>query len=538
MIERDASRPCAHAAVQWSSPSPGSPSTRPRRSTSTSSSRACAPAATSRSSSRWRTPTTPSAGVRTVYLPCKPSAGVHQQPLHPGDREVRWRRHRAWCRARRRPARARSASRRGLIHSTETDAMSYDDQTTTTTTTTTIDDSDAFVRATNGYVGDAETLLRRAIDIIATAPTMPLSSSPRIDRDEIIELLEEALHRLPEEMRQARWMIKERQEFVAKTRREADELLEAARVQAERMVQRTEVVRAAEQRARQIIEAAESRRPPPAPRDRGLPRPAARQLRDPARQAAEDGRTPGASRLSIGAHRGASTARATTTTRRRASSTRTGDAPDRPPGGARFLDARMPNLLRVNTIELLRRPGSERPSTSRCPGRARHRRRPRSTTTRRCDVDLHLESLTDGIVVHGTVSCPWHGTCRRCLVPAAGDARQRGATSCYQQVRHRPRRVRDRRRPARPRARWCARSCCSTRRPTPLCRDDCAGLCPTCGADRNAAPCSCERPRSRRPLGCARPARGLDDAGRPRRSALRRRRASDAAARRGRSSSS
>ena len=119
-------------------------------------------------------------------------------------------------------------------------------------------DSDAYVRATNSYVGDAEALVRRALDIIANAPTMPLSSSPRIDRDEIVELLDEALNRLPEEMRQARWMIKERQEFVAKTRREADELLEAARVQAERMVQRTEVVRAAEQRARQINEAAES----------------------------------------------------------------------------------------------------------------------------------------------------------------------------------------------------------------------------------------------------------------------------------------
>lgn len=121
-----------------------------------------------------------------------------------------------------------------------------------------IDDSDAFVRSTNGYVGDAETLVRRALDLIANAPKMPLSSSPRIDGDEIIELLDEALNRLPDEMRQARWMIKERQEFVAKTRREADELLEAARVQAERMVQRTEVVRAAEQRARQISEAADS----------------------------------------------------------------------------------------------------------------------------------------------------------------------------------------------------------------------------------------------------------------------------------------
>ena len=105
---------------------------------------------------------------------------------------------------------------------------------------------------------DSETLLRRAIDIMATAPTFPLSSSPRIDRDEIIELLEESVNRLPDELRQARWMLKERQEFVAKTRREADEILDAARVQAERMVQRTEVVRAAEQRARQVMEAAET----------------------------------------------------------------------------------------------------------------------------------------------------------------------------------------------------------------------------------------------------------------------------------------
>jgi hypothetical protein len=117
---------------------------------------------------------------------------------------------------------------------------------------------DEYPEPGQGYVGDAETLLRRSIDIIATAPTMPLSSSPRIDRDEIIELLDEALARLPEELRQARWMLKERQDFVNKTKREASEMLEAARVQAERMVQRTEVVRAAEARARQVIDTADN----------------------------------------------------------------------------------------------------------------------------------------------------------------------------------------------------------------------------------------------------------------------------------------
>jgi cell division septum initiation protein DivIVA len=112
--------------------------------------------------------------------------------------------------------------------------------------------------AADKSIHDSETMLRRAIDIIATARTIPLSASPMINRDEIIELLEEAVNRLPDELRQARWMLKERAEFVAKTRREADELLEAARARAEQMVQRTEVVRAAEQRARQVTESAES----------------------------------------------------------------------------------------------------------------------------------------------------------------------------------------------------------------------------------------------------------------------------------------
>ena len=120
-----------------------------------------------------------------------------------------------------------------------------------------IDDTFPHPAPVQARLGDSELLLRRAVDIIATAPSVPLSSTPRIDRDEIIEILEDALERLPEEIRQARWMLKERQEFLEKTKREADELLTAARQQAERMVQRTDVVRAAESRARQVVEAAE-----------------------------------------------------------------------------------------------------------------------------------------------------------------------------------------------------------------------------------------------------------------------------------------
>jgi hypothetical protein len=102
-----------------------------------------------------------------------------------------------------------------------------------------------------------EALLRRASDLIGSARPMPLSASVMINKEEVLDLLGEAIERLPEELRAARWLLKEREEYLAKVRAEGDEIVEAARARVERMVQRTEVVKASEQRARHIVESAE-----------------------------------------------------------------------------------------------------------------------------------------------------------------------------------------------------------------------------------------------------------------------------------------
>ena len=104
---------------------------------------------------------------------------------------------------------------------------------------------------------EAEALVRRALDLVANAKSVPLSSSVMITREEVVELLEEALNRLPNELRDARWLLKEREEFLAKTQREADDLLNDARARAERMVQRTEIVREAERAAQRAVEEAD-----------------------------------------------------------------------------------------------------------------------------------------------------------------------------------------------------------------------------------------------------------------------------------------
>ena len=105
---------------------------------------------------------------------------------------------------------------------------------------------------------DSEAVLRDLLAVVEAAPGIPMSASVRINRDEVLDLVDEALSLLPDELRSARWLLKDREEFRARTEREADEIIDDARSRVAQMVQRTEVVKAAEARARQILEDAEA----------------------------------------------------------------------------------------------------------------------------------------------------------------------------------------------------------------------------------------------------------------------------------------
>jgi uncharacterized protein len=101
-----------------------------------------------------------------------------------------------------------------------------------------------------------------------------------------------------------------------------------------------------------------------------------------------------------------------------------------------------------------------------------------------------VESLTDGLTVSGEIRSTWTGTCGRCLGPAEG-AICAEVHELYQahptsedafpfegdQVDLEP----------------MVRELVLMELPAaPLCRVDCAGLCPTCGADLNEGPCGCD----------------------------------------------
>lgn len=103
-----------------------------------------------------------------------------------------------------------------------------------------------------------EELLETLVNVVAGARPVPLGTSVMVSRDEVVELAQGALAQLPEELRAARRLLRDREAFLASVQREGDEIVAAAREQAERMVARTEVVKSAEARARRTVEVAET----------------------------------------------------------------------------------------------------------------------------------------------------------------------------------------------------------------------------------------------------------------------------------------
>ena len=94
-------------------------------------------------------------------------------------------------------------------------------------------------------------------EIVRDAKSMPLSSSVLISRDEVLELLHEMQEALPEEIKQARWIVKDREELLAKARAEGDRIIEQAHEEQRRMAMKTEVAKRGEEEAAQVLQEAE-----------------------------------------------------------------------------------------------------------------------------------------------------------------------------------------------------------------------------------------------------------------------------------------
>ncbi len=106
---------------------------------------------------------------------------------------------------------------------------------------------------------DLERSLRTLEMMVADAKAVPLSSSVMLNKADIDAVLADIEAALPEELREARWVVKERDDLLDAARAEGNRVIEEARAERARLIARTEVVQAANREAERIVEDARER---------------------------------------------------------------------------------------------------------------------------------------------------------------------------------------------------------------------------------------------------------------------------------------
>ena len=76
---------------------------------------------------------------------------------------------------------------------------------------------------------DVLVLIDKLDDLVHNAKAVPLTDTVRVDKEEIYDILDQMRATIPEEIKQARWIVKERQEMLAEAKREAERIVKGLR---------------------------------------------------------------------------------------------------------------------------------------------------------------------------------------------------------------------------------------------------------------------------------------------------------------------
>ncbi|NLJ32981.1 MAG: ATPase [Firmicutes bacterium] len=95
-------------------------------------------------------------------------------------------------------------------------------------------------------------------DLIAAAGRIPLTGKIIVSEDELIEIIERIRNSLPDELRQARWVMKERKRILTDAEKEAREIVEQGKEYTTKLIDEDEITKQARQHAQSIIQKAKT----------------------------------------------------------------------------------------------------------------------------------------------------------------------------------------------------------------------------------------------------------------------------------------
>ncbi|MBM3706771.1 MAG: ATPase [Actinobacteria bacterium] len=106
---------------------------------------------------------------------------------------------------------------------------------------------------------DALELIDKMEELISKSRKIPFSSNFIINENEIYEILDELKSVIPEEFKQARWIVKERENMLEEAKRQAVKIIKDAEEKAENMLSENEIMKNALKKAEEIISITEAK---------------------------------------------------------------------------------------------------------------------------------------------------------------------------------------------------------------------------------------------------------------------------------------
>ena len=100
------------------------------------------------------------------------------------------------------------------------------------------------------------TILESIEDILEKSKGVPFSNKVLVDKEEILEQISELRLKLPEELKQAKWIKEERQRILVEAQKEADDIVKEAENRIISMIDEHEITRKAYEQKAEIIETA------------------------------------------------------------------------------------------------------------------------------------------------------------------------------------------------------------------------------------------------------------------------------------------
>jgi len=100
-------------------------------------------------------------------------------------------------------------------------------------------------------------ILNEMEELIEGSPKIPMTRRVLVDEDRLLDYLDRIRTSLPEELRQARWIIQEREKVITDSKREALRIIEDAEKQLEKKADESVITRKAQEMAEEIQQRAE-----------------------------------------------------------------------------------------------------------------------------------------------------------------------------------------------------------------------------------------------------------------------------------------